>query len=105
MSIELQRAIDLITDRSRWTTGVAARDVNGAAAEPDDPAAVCWCGQGAMAKEKVSRTLQRWVSVYCRAVFPPSGGLTCTNDGPDGRALIIEAMQAVLDGWIPEIYR
>jgi len=99
MSIELQRAIDLITDKSRWTAGEDARDVNGTVIEPDSPAAVCWCGWAAMYKEKVSALMKGCVDDYCRCGFADGYGLSFINDGPDGHARVLEAMRAVQGGW------
>lgn len=46
----LERARDLLDDRSRWTRGTVARTEGGAMTKPDDPSAVTWCAVGALDK-------------------------------------------------------
>ena len=101
MSIELQRAIDLITDKSRWTAGEDARDVGGTVIEPNSPEAVCWCGWGAMCRTRVSALLKQRVVDYCRYVYGFAGGvrMSYTNDGPNGHKRVLKAMRAVQAGW------
>ena len=41
---------ELISDPSRWTQGYFARDSAGEGMLSSDPAAVCWCSVGALAK-------------------------------------------------------
>lgn len=45
----IQGAIDLLSDKERWTHGVEARDVDGESISPRDPNAICWCATGAIA--------------------------------------------------------
>ena len=97
MSIELKRAIDLIADPTRWTTGVAARDADGNEVALDDSTAVCWCGWGAMCRMKVSDVIKERVVTYCRNKF--KWGVVTTNEGPEGRTKVLEAMRAVQAGW------
>lgn len=97
MSRELQDAIDLIEDPTRWTTGVAARDADGNEVALDDSTAVCWCGWGAMCRTKVSDVIKERVVTYCRKNF--KWGVVTTNEGPDGHVRVLEAMRAVQGGW------
>jgi len=101
MSKQLQAAIDLITDKSRWIAGEDARDVGGTVIEPNSPEAVCWCGWAAMYKENVSDLMKGRVDDYCRCCFADGYGLSFIKDGPDGHARILQAMRAVQGGWMP----
>ena len=47
----LDRAAALLEPKGRWTQNVNARNRNGNRTPPDSPAAVCWCIQGAIARE------------------------------------------------------
>lgn len=44
----LKRARELISDRSKWTQGVMARDADGKPVLPEDSSAACWCATGAL---------------------------------------------------------
>jgi hypothetical protein len=46
----LQAASDLIPTPEKWTQGAYARDADGESVSWDDPAAVCFCSQGAIRK-------------------------------------------------------
>jgi len=99
MSKALQRAIDLIEDPARWTTGAAARDADGTEVALDDSTAVCRCAWAAMDKEGVSALMKWHVDDYCRYGFADGYGVSFINDGPDGHARILQAMRAVQGGW------
>ena len=47
----LDRAAALLDTPGRWTQSVNARNGAGRKVPPDSPAAVCWCIQGAIARE------------------------------------------------------
>jgi hypothetical protein len=46
----LTAAQDLIRDPKRWTRGAAARDAKGEKVGALNPAATCWCADGAIVK-------------------------------------------------------
>jgi len=92
----LKEAYALISDRSRWTTYVAARDADGRQVDPWSKNAVRFCAAGACwcvaeveslydksfvsdAHEELRRTLGQQISI--------------TNDGPNGYDRICEAFR------------
>jgi hypothetical protein len=56
----LRKALALIQDESRWTQEAYARDAQGRRVRPYDPAATCWCIEGAVA-----------ISCNPAAILPP----------------------------------
>lgn len=48
----LRRARKLLSDESRWTQRVHARDARGRTCDPRSAAAVCWCAVGALCRAK-----------------------------------------------------
>lgn len=46
----LIKARELISDPERWTQGVNARNRAGGLTSPENDAAVCWCGIGALCR-------------------------------------------------------
>lgn len=55
----LKAARDLISDRSRWTTGDFAKDADGLPVPAASPDAVCWCSVGAIYKAADERGVKR----------------------------------------------
>ena len=45
----LRQAHKLLEDPAHWTQGARARDENGRKVRPEDPRAVCWCLESAVA--------------------------------------------------------
>jgi len=99
MSKALQAAINLISNPSRWTKDAVAQDCDGETVDSVSRKAVRWSAWGAMEKKSVSGLMQRRVDAYCRLVFKEYGGLTWSNDGPDGHRRVLRAMRAVKRGW------
>lgn len=45
----LKEALELLVDPDRWTKYTRARASDGTPVRPEDPTAVCWCVEGAVA--------------------------------------------------------
>ena len=72
----------LLSDPTKWTQGVFARNSDGDEVDPDDSTAVCWCATGAVRKiagDDVDHILDRLKnSIPSRFVAT----IPFVNDGP-----------------------
>lgn len=56
----------LLSDPSKWTRRIVARDAQGDGVEPDDQAAVCWCLSGALERCYKARPAAEYAQVLLR---------------------------------------
>lgn len=61
----LNRVDALLSDESKWTKDVVARDAYGQSVEAEHPDATCWCFYGALLKVGLDCTLAHSVWHYC----------------------------------------
>ena len=66
----LKRARELISDRSKWTQGVMARDADGNPVLPEDSSATCWCATGAL--RAVAPTREVCIAARARLAEDPA---------------------------------
>jgi hypothetical protein len=99
LQIDAKAAADLIRDPARWTTGVSARDARGEPRGPYEPDAVCWCAYGAIHRV-TNRSGQRFMALSFAVAlrFPGENYPHDVNDGPDGHARVLGALDAIA-GW------
>jgi hypothetical protein len=105
-----QRAYELLLDRKRWTTGVLARDKDGDMVSVRNTDAVCWCAEGAItrvtkgtfdAPEKDGDRRFRELALQLGEQLRVRGfgaAVFAVNDGPNGHAHILEALDAIAEG-------
>ncbi len=90
----------LITDPSRWTQGMLARDKHGFACQPDDPAACCWCADGALQMVTGGDKTEAYNEAFAAlADVCPEGviSIVCVNDGR-GHQAVLELLDTAIRG-------
>jgi hypothetical protein len=105
---DAKAAYDLISDESRWTTGLHARDAMGVVCDPLGENAVCWCAWGAIYKvtgRRDSRHLALERALSLAAGVPNMQSVAQLNDGvfdcasvKNGRERILNAFKLIAEG-------
>lgn len=91
---KLMAARALIIDETHWICGTLAGDSNYVEVPPLDPAAVCWCLQGALMKaydSEVTEVLPAWRRVVAVAEAEYGEDPTVVNDR-HGHAAVIKLL-------------
>lgn len=94
----LVQARELISDPSRHTTGVLAKDVNGKFVHPWLDEAVCWCAVGAVQKvmeQDFSKSLQKYDRVL-NYLYPQMGHNIGDFNDTHPHSEVIEAFDKVI---------
>lgn len=96
LQTDAKAAADLIRDPARWATGMSARNARGEPRGPYESDAVCWCAYGAIHRV-TNRNGQRFraLSSAMDSRFPGEHYAHNVNDGPDGHARILAALDAI----------
>ncbi len=81
---------ELLSDESKWTKGVTARDKDGNICNSKDPNAVCWCLFGAVWKADNADSADKAI----RRVIPDEfgGSIVMWNDAPERTFADIKAL-------------
>lgn len=90
----LARARDLLSDRTKWTTGATAKGPDGQAIAVDDPWAVKWCAVGAI--EKCAK--EAWAEDLCSQSWPDGWSLLVHLSSQEATPHIIGAAKALRPG-------
>ena len=92
---------DLLSDQSKWTQGVYARDKSGNPILPNDLAATCWCLEGAIMKcyaAEEQYTIIKRIANFLFKGFPKwEAGLPYWNDDPNRTFKEIRFIVELLD--------
>jgi hypothetical protein len=88
----IDKAIELISDPARWTTGVMARNKDNESVDYSDPEACRWCVLGAL--KKVGFTTDQIWPLIDRCVKKYGIGLVVANDD-HGREAVIEMLKGL----------
>lgn len=94
----LRKAADLIEPDRAWTTGAWARDANGVSVFPNEPSAVCWCAEGAIARVAGDGLPGRETAEVINTVEQHVGrGIVTWNDTQRAARPVVAALRAAAD--------
>ncbi len=86
---------DLLTDESKWTQHLYARDANGVTTDLSGPYATCWCLVGAL--ERCYGMTPEFSLAYTRLARRTVNGVTEWNDTPTRTFTEVRALVEELD--------
>jgi len=92
-------AADLLTPPGAWIQTELAEDGHGDRVEPNNPAAVCWCAMGAIAKVTGRLGAYDAMAMLGRRLFEKGLVTTCLDEDEDGNAVYIKRSD---DETVPE---
>lgn len=104
----LKDAYEIIRDKNRWTTRVAARDAHGLQINPWEDGAVRFCAAGAIWKASgLSMDNGSYPDAAFNALQAGLGGqvISTVNDGPDGYDLICAGFRKTIADLTPKTER
>lgn len=94
----LRAAADLIESEGAWTTGAWARDADGVSVFPDEPSAVCWCAEGAIARVAGDGLAGQETAEVINAVEQHIGrGIVTWNDTQRAARPVVAALRRAAD--------
>lgn len=88
---------ELFTDARRWTQGTFARNARGETVATSNPAATCWCLEGAMMRCYPNMYEQDRVNTTIRRELGLGGGVVTWNDAPERTFDEVKALVTALD--------